>query len=163
MDIPPGHAPSGSSSDVESRANSSNAKSFFVGIADMQLRFRSRRGNTMVEFAIVTPVVFVLMFGLLIGGMGVSRFEQIAYLAREASRYASVHGAQYATETGQPAADSAAIYNTIIRPKASGLNLTKLTWSVRWNTSNAQTHTVVVGGVDTQVQNTVTVAISYVW
>ena len=32
----------------------------------------------MVEFAIVTPVVFVLMFGLLIGGMGVSRFEQIA-------------------------------------------------------------------------------------
>jgi len=117
----------------------------------------------MVEFAIVTPVVFVLMFGLLIGGLGVSRYEQIAYLAREASRYASVHGAQYATETGQPAADSAAIYNQVIVPKAIGLNLSRLTWSVRWNTSNAQTHTVVVGGTDTQVENTVTIALSYVW
>ena len=117
----------------------------------------------MVEFAIVAPVVMLFMYGLLIGGLGVSRYEQLAYLAREASRYASVHGAQYATETGQPAADSASIYNTIIRPRAIGLNLSKLTWSVRWNTSNAQTHTVVVGGVDTQVQNTVTVALSYVW
>lgn len=117
----------------------------------------------MVEFAIVTPVVFVLMFGLLIGGLGVSRYEQVAYLAREASRYASVHGAQYATETGHPAADSADIYNTVIVPKAIGLNLSKLTWSVRWNTTNAQTHTVVVGGNDTQVENTVTVALSYVW
>jgi Flp pilus assembly protein TadG len=117
----------------------------------------------MVEFAIVTPAVFVLMFGLLIGGLGVSRYEQLAYLAREASRYASVHGAQYATETGQPAADSAAIYNQVIKAKGVGLNLSKLTWSVRWNTSNSQTHTVVVRGNDTQVQNTVTVALSYVW
>lgn len=117
----------------------------------------------MVEFAIVAPAVFVLMFGLLIGGLGVSRYQQLAYLAREASRYASVHGAQYATETGHAAATPTMVYDSVIRPRAVGLNLSRLTYSVTWNTNNQQFHTVVVGGNDKQVANTVTVTLSYVW
>jgi Flp pilus assembly protein TadG len=117
----------------------------------------------MVEFAIVSPVVLLLMFGLLIGGLGVSRYEQLAYLSREASRYASVHGAQYSAETGHAAATSTMIYDSVIAPRAVGLNLGRLTYSVTWNTNNSQFHTVVVGGVNKKVANTVTVALTYVW
>jgi Flp pilus assembly protein TadG len=119
----------------------------------------SRRGDTLVEFALVAPVVFLLIFGLLIGGMGVSRYQQLAYLAREASRYASVHGSQYATDTGNPAATSTDIYNRVIVPRAVGLDLSRLTYSITWNTSNAQYHPVGAG----KVANTVTVALTYVW
>ena len=122
-----------------------------------------RRGATLVEFAVVAPVVFFMVFSILIGGLGVSRYQEVAYLAREASRWASVHGAVYASETGQPAADSAAIYNQVIVPKTIGLNLSKLTWSVAWNTDKGQYHTVVVNGNDVRRANTVTVALSYVW
>ena len=117
----------------------------------------------MVEFAIVAPAVFVLIFGVLIGGLGVARYQQLAYLAREASRYASVHGAQYATETGQTAATPTMVYDSVIARKAVGLNLSKLTYSVTWNTDNGQFHTVVVGRNNRQVANTVTVALTYVW
>jgi len=129
----------------------------------LTLKLTPRRGNTFVEFAVVAPLVFFMVFSVLVGGLGVSRYQEVAYLAREASRYASVHGAEYATETGQPAADSAAIYNQVIVPKAVGLDLSRLTWSVRWNTDNGQFHTVVVGGNNVQRANTVTVAMSYVW
>jgi Flp pilus assembly protein TadG len=129
----------------------------------MDRRFRSRRGATIVEFAVVAPVVFLLIFGVFIGGLGVFRYQQIAYLSREASRYASVHGAEYASETKKGAATRDTIYNQIIVPKATGLDLSKLTLSVTWDTDNRQFHTRTVNGNLTTVANTVTVALTYVW
>src|ERR1019366_4722036 len=114
----------------------------------------------MVEFAIVVPLLFVLLFGLLIGGLGVSRYQRIASLAREASRWASVHGAEYAAETHKTAATASDVYNNAIVPKAVGLNLSKLTYAVTWNTDNGQYHTDVNGK---KVANTVSVALTYAW
>jgi len=125
----------------------------------MRLRLVSRRGGGLVEFAIVAPVVFTLIFGLIIGGLGVSRYQQLAFLAREASRYASVHGAEYANVTGHAAATQTDVYNNVIAAKAVGLDMSRLTYSVTWNTSNAQFRTV--GGA--KVANTVSVALTYVW
>lgn len=125
----------------------------------MRLRLQSRKGGTLIEFAIVAPLAFLLLLGLIVGGLGVARYQQIAYLAREASRYASVHGSQYAADTGHPAATSTMVYDSVIARKAVGLDLSRLTYSVTWNTSNAQYHTV--GGA--KVANTVSVALSYVW
>lgn len=61
-------------------------------------RFRTkprRSGAKTVEAAFVLPVAFFLILGLVIGAMGIFRFQEVAYLAREGARYASTHGAQY--------------------------------------------------------------------
>src|SRR5258708_3477681 len=67
-------------------------------------RHPSRHGATLVEFAIVGPVTFMLLIGLMVAGMGIFRYQEVAHMAREASRYASVHGSQYASDTGNTAA-----------------------------------------------------------
>jgi Flp pilus assembly protein TadG len=53
-----------------------------------------------VECAIIYPVVFLLLLGLVIGGIGIFRYQETASLARAAARYASTHGAQYRKDTG---------------------------------------------------------------
>jgi Flp pilus assembly protein TadG len=54
-----------------------------------------------VECAVVYPAVFLLLFGLIIGGLGVFRYQEVASLARAGARYASTHGAQYRKDTGE--------------------------------------------------------------
>lgn len=127
------------------------------------MKLKARKGNTMVEFAIVVPLLFVLIFGLIVGGFGVARYQRVSLLAREASRWASVHGAEYASRTHNTAATAADVYNQAIVPKANGLDLSKLSYSVTWNTNNQQYHTAVVGGNTVKVANTVTVALTYTW
>jgi hypothetical protein len=61
---------------------------------------RKRRGATVVECAIIYPLTFVLLLGLVVGGLGVFRYQQVAALARKGARYASTHGAQYRKDAG---------------------------------------------------------------
>jgi Flp pilus assembly protein TadG len=117
----------------------------------------------MVEFAVVAPVTFLLLLGLLIGGLGIFRYQQVARLSRDAARWASVHGTQYAQDTNSPAATAQDVYNQAITPNAQGLNLSKLTYSVTWNTSNSPYHMATVNGQQVKVANTVTVSINYQW
>lgn len=56
---------------------------------------RRRKAATVVECAAVYPLTFFILLGLVIGAMGVFRYQEMAGLAREACRYGSVHGAQY--------------------------------------------------------------------
>ncbi len=63
-------------------------------------RPRSRRGVTAVEAAIVYPVTFLLVLGLVITAQGVARYQEVSALARSASRYASTHGANYRKDAG---------------------------------------------------------------
>lgn len=124
---------------------------------------RQRRGATVVEFAVIAPVTFLLLLGLLIGGMGVFRYQQVAHLARDASRWAAVHGADYAKETGNAAATPTSVYNQVIAPNATSLDLSKLTYSVTWNTDNNTSHTTTVNNQSVTVTNTVTVTVTYQW
>jgi Flp pilus assembly protein TadG len=123
----------------------------------------ARSGATMVEFAIVAPITFLLLLGLLIGGLGIFRYQQVARLSRDAARWASVHGTQYALDTKNPAATAQDVYNQAIAPNAAGLDLSKLTYSVTWNTSNSPYHAATVNGQQVKVANTVTVSINYQW
>jgi Flp pilus assembly protein TadG len=137
----------------------------------MRLRYNVRPAATLVEFAVVAPLTFLLLLGLLVGGMGIFRYQEVAFLAREASRWASVHGSQYAKDTAKQAAapddgqwsggsgQCSLLYNNIIRPKATALDLSKLTYAVSWNTDNNPYH--VANG--NRVTNTVTVTVSYRW
>jgi Flp pilus assembly protein TadG len=129
----------------------------------MRLNSRTRSAALAVEFAVVSSIVFLLVLGLLIGGMGVFRYQEVASLAREASRWASVHGAQYQQDTGNPAATAQDIYNNAIAPAAVSLDKSRLSYSVVWNTDNRPFHTTIVNNQVVAVGNTVTVTITYQW
>ena len=66
----------------------------------LRLRHDKRKGATIVESAIVYPVTFLLLLGLVIGSMGVFRYQEVASLARAGARYASTHGNQYRKDAG---------------------------------------------------------------
>lgn len=129
----------------------------------MRLRSQARQGAAAIEFAIVAPLAFLLVLGLLIGGLGVFRYQQMAHLAREASRWASVHGAQYAADTGKPAASAADVYQQVIAHYAAAIDPSKFTYSVVWNPSNGLYHTQITNNKVVAVANTVTVIVAYQW
>jgi Flp pilus assembly protein TadG len=120
-----------------------------------------RRGAVVLESAVAYSATFVMVFGLIVGGMGVFRYQEVAALAREAARYASVHGGQYAKETGKPAATSADVYKSAIEPYAVNLDAAKLSYSVTWNSSNMPT--VVTTDYSRPKGNTVSVTVTYEW
>ena len=120
-----------------------------------------RRGATTVEFAICCPIAFFLIFATIVGGLGVYRYQQVAALAREGARYASVHGGLYATETGNPAATPQDIYDEAIAPLAVALDPDRLTYTVTWDKNNFPLW--VDENVETPKGNTVTVTVNYDW
>lgn len=120
-------------------------------------RKHARRGATLVESALVYPVVFLVMLGIILLGTAVFRYQQVAHIAREASRWASVHGGKYSKEgipaiTSVPAAtpddglwsggngQCSPVYTYVIVPQAAGMKLENISYSVTWTTSNTQTH-----------------------
>jgi Flp pilus assembly protein TadG len=128
------------------------------------MRYRpDRRGAAAVEFALVAPLAFIALLAPVVGGLAAFEYQQITYLAQEAARWASVHGTQYATDTGNSAATATDVYQQVIQPRAAGLKLSNLTYSVTWNTSNSPFRTVTVNGQQKTIANTVTVTINYQW
>jgi Flp pilus assembly protein TadG len=118
----------------------------------------------MVEAAIVLPILFLFILGLIVIGLGVFRFQQVAALAREGARYASVHGAQYAEESGSAAATPSDIYNNAILPQAVGLNPSNLSYSVTWDANNAPTRANANSSPPgAPLGNTVSVSVTYTW
>ena len=51
------------------------------------------RGQTLVETALVLPLFLMVLFGIIIVGMGVFYQQQLTNAAREAARYAAIHSA----------------------------------------------------------------------
>jgi Flp pilus assembly protein TadG len=90
---------------------------------------RHPRGAVVVECAVVYPVVFLFILGLLVGGMGVFRYQEVAHLAREGSRYASLHGTSYAQTTGKAAATDTDVYNNAILPNVVALDTRQLKYT----------------------------------
>jgi len=125
---------------------------------------RPRRGSSLVEAAIALPVALMFILGTCVIGLGIYRYQQMASLAREGARYASVHGTQYAQVTGNSAATATDIYNNAILPMAIGLNLTPSDVTVTWNITNSPTsynpNSTPPGEPQ---QNTVSVTVSYTW
>jgi Flp pilus assembly protein TadG len=141
----------------------------------MMLRRRERRaGAILVESALVYPILFVVVFGVIMLGFGVFRYQQVAHAAREGARWASVHGAQYAKERGVAAATPDTIYTNAILPQMGGADPAGLGYSVTWYTDAAgnpdkrpsrpytytdSSNTQRVG----TVTNYVTVTVTYNW
>jgi hypothetical protein len=131
-------------------------------------RTARRRAVTVVECAIVYPITFLLVLGLIIGGLGVFRYQEISSVAREGARWASVHGyqsAQEANPTGAATLTTANdVYTNAIKPQADAANLDppSLSYSVSYtDASQAPTYYDYTNGV--WRTNTVTVTITYQW
>ncbi len=124
-----------------------------------------RQGAALIEYALVLPILILLVSGLIILGLGVFRYQQLATLAREGARYASVRGAQYQTESGKSAASADDVYTNAILPLAIGLDLDNLTHTVTWSDS-AKAPTVADPTSNPPGQplgTTVTVTVTYTW
>lgn len=50
------------------------------------------KGQTMAEFALVASALFLLTFGIVQMGLAIYRYSNVCSAAREAVRYAIVHG-----------------------------------------------------------------------
>lgn len=61
-------------------------------IQDVRGGDRSGRGQAMVEFALVAPIFFLLLFVVIEGGRFIFYYETLNNATREGARYAIVHG-----------------------------------------------------------------------
>jgi Flp pilus assembly protein TadG len=137
----------------------------------MLRREKNRSGATVVECAFIYPLFFLIVVGLVVGCLGVFRYQELASLSREAARWASVRGHQYQNATGETAATAKDVYDNVIKPKAKLVDATDLTYSVTWDPDNRQGSKVTVtvtyhwvpeavfGGID--LTSTSTMIMSY--
>ncbi len=141
---------------------------------------RGRRGSHILECALVCPVLVLISIGTVVVGMGVFRYQQMASLARQGARWASVRGWQYQHDLnpygqpGLPIAASPQDVSNYIASQAVLLNTSPdaLNVQVSWNTDNKQSHTLLDASgtpkVDSSgnvimIGNMVTVTATYNW
>jgi hypothetical protein len=129
----------------------------------MRRNVQQRPASALVEGALVYPILFLMLLGTVILVLGVFRYMEMAALARECCRWASVRGQKYAKDTGNPAATPVDIYNNVIVPQATGLDLSKLSYSVTWIKDNNTYHIVLTENDVKPVLNVVRVTIRYNW
>ena len=110
----------------------------------MILRKQRRDGLTAVECAVVFSTLFLLIIGVMVGGVGVFRYQEMAALSYEASRWASVRGYSSELKTLQPAATAEDVYNNAILPKLVALDKSQLKYTVTWSPDNRQGSLVTV-------------------
>ena len=150
---------------------------------------RHRRSATMVESVVILTVTLTILIGLIVGGIGIMRYQMVALLAREATRAASVRGGQYrvdhglAETPGDTPTWSADLYSNgmarfagetnLVNVATLGLDTSQLTYSCTWSPgSNSQpdnfatwVDTSKVDGSGNYIvhANTVTVTVTYNW
>src|SRR4051794_128355 len=96
---------------------------------------KERGGAVLVESALIYGFFFTLMLAIMLLGLAIFRYQEVAHMAREASRYASVHGGQYASENTQTAATDQNIYDNAIAPHAVGMEAASISYTVSWYTT----------------------------
>jgi Flp pilus assembly protein TadG len=150
-----------------------------------------RRGVTLLECAIIYPLVFLLLLGMVIGGIGIYRYQEVASQARAAARYASTHGAQFrkdaslgtgtagtsagtqggllwyqANPTSAAGSDTSwtgDVYDSSIRPNLIALDPSSLTVQVGWPPVKNPSGTIVQNNPDNWPGSQVTVTVTYQW
>jgi Flp pilus assembly protein TadG len=114
-------------------------------------RVRARRrslGQSLTEFALVAPIFFVILFGIIDFGRYVYYVQILNNAAREGARYAIVHGALGIPPTGPPDEPTGAAVIDIVRNYAIGViglnDVSVLTIEPTWDPDNTRDSTVTV-------------------
>jgi Flp pilus assembly protein TadG len=113
-------------------------------------RSRRRRGQALVEFALVVPWFFLLLLGIIEAGRFISYYEVLHNATREGARYAIVNGANtIGCPTGPPApgttgcdTDGSDVVDRV-REAAFGV-LSGITVVPTWHDNNGRGETVRV-------------------
>jgi Flp pilus assembly protein TadG len=127
-----------------------------------------RRGQALVEFALVVPFFFLLLFGIIEAGRFIFYYESLSHATREGARYAIVNGANTLGCPSGPAAPGTSACDTSganvvarVRQAALGVPSTGITVDRCWwyTACNYATH----GDGDNARGATVTVAASFTY
>jgi hypothetical protein len=113
-----------------------------------------------------------LLFGILIGGILIFNYQQVAWLSCETSRRAWVRGSQYAKETGETSPTKADLLQNVVLPLATAMDPNRLTLGVfvvdgstgavtDWDASPKTIYVIEADG--SKVANTVRVRVTYPW
>jgi Flp pilus assembly protein TadG len=99
------------------------------------------RGQALVEFVIVAPIFFLILFAIIDFGRYVYYVQILNNAAREGTRYAIVHGAESLSPTGPPDDPSGAAVISVVRSYAIGVigigDASVLTITPTWGTPPA--------------------------
>ena len=90
---------------------------------------RREQGQALVEFALISIVFFILVFGMIDVGRAVWNYNTLAQATREGTRYAIVHGSNSSSPSGP--GNEAAVVNTV-QTYGGGLNPAQLTVNATW-------------------------------
>jgi Flp pilus assembly protein TadG len=91
------------------------------------------RGNALVEFAIASTTMLLLMFGIIDFGRALYTYHLVADGARSGARYAMVRGST-CTVSGCPATQGD--IQSYVRGLAPGIDPSALTVTTTWTTSD---------------------------
>ena len=106
----------------------------------------TRCGATVVECAIVAPVTFLMVLGIVICGLGIFRMHQIEHLSEASARWAALHGPRYQKRTGTAEPTSQDVLNNVLS-RAVSLRKDAVTCDLQWSAD----------------KSTVTVDLRYAW
>lgn len=99
-------------------------------------------GQSLVEFALVLPLVLLLLIGILDLGRGFQAYVSLGNAVREAAREATVHGSAAAVTWG-PAANDASVV-TAVRGRLAGIPVADVTVTSSWPDGDNALGSVVV-------------------
>lgn len=97
----------------------------------------SDAGQTLVEFAFASVLFFATVFGIMSYGIAVYRYDLVANLAQEGTRWASVRGSGHASPI---AAASEADVRTYVQGQGAGLTLIVDVYTVNSSKTCTTTH-----------------------
>ena len=101
---------------------------------------RGERGAELVEFALISILFFMLVFGIMEFGRGIWMYGTVAHVAKEGARFAIVRG----SESGRAATTTDV--ETYVNVVAAGM--TGLTVTTTWDDASKDPGTVVQVQVD---------------
>lgn len=85
--------------------NASCAASRAVNAATRQLASRGRRGSTLIEFALVLPILLLLTMGILQYGLIMNATNTLSQITREGARYAAINPGSGSADDNQKIKD----------------------------------------------------------
>lgn len=96
----------------------------------MPKRFEAQRGQALAEFALMIPVVFAVLFGIIDFGRALYTYDLVTSAAMIGSRYAMVHGPNC---SGAPACSATSTdIQTYVRSTVSGIKASNLSVTATW-------------------------------